>query len=195
MINYNKRNLTLISIIIAIILSISINLILMQSKEKPEKEINSSLILKTSIINPVNNENEVVEMAINQYKSNNTWKIEIPAIELDAPILEGTTKEVMRKAVGHFKETNTWEGNVCLAAHNRGYKYNYFKDINKLNIGDYIKYTNKQGTKLYKITTNEIIKETDLSYIKKTKDNRITLITCVENMPEYRQCIQAIEAI
>ena len=35
--------------------------------------------------------------------------------------------------------------------------------------------------------------ETDLSKIEETKENRITLITCVENMPEYRLCIQAEE--
>ena len=27
----------------------------------------------------------------------------------------------------------------------------------------------------------------------KTEENRITLITCVENEPEYRRCIQGIE--
>ncbi len=40
---------------------------------------------------------------------------------------------------------------------------------------------------------NKIIKQTNWEYIENTKDNRITLITCVENMYEYRRCIQAIE--
>ena len=26
-----------------------------------------------------------------------------------------------------------------------------------------------------------------------TKDNKLTLITCVENQPQYRRCIQAVE--
>ena len=39
----------------------------------------------------------------------------------------------------------------------------------------------------------EIISEEDWSYLKETEDNRITLITCVENQPKYRRCIQAIE--
>ncbi len=192
MLNYNKRNISFISLGIAIILSITINSILVNPNQ--EKEINSSLVLKTSSINPEKKEksNEIVE---NQYIKSNKWRIEIPAIKLNAPIMEGTTKETMRKAVGHFSETQKWEGNVCLAAHNRGYKYNYFQEIRKLNIGDCIKYTNEKGTKEYKVVTNEIIKETDWTYIQDTKDNRITLITCVENMPEYRQCIQAIEII
>ena len=48
-----------------------------------------------------------------------TWKLEIPAIGLMAPISEGTTQEVMRDYVGHFENTNVWSGNIGLAAHNR----------------------------------------------------------------------------
>ena len=47
------------------------------------------------------------------------WQIEIPKINLSAPIAEGTTQEVMREYVGHFEETSLWEGNIGLAAHNR----------------------------------------------------------------------------
>lgn len=200
MINYNRRNISLVSLAIAIIISITINFILVNLEGKEEKEINSSLVLKTSLINPINEEKNIIkeekdEIIGNQYKKYNKWRIEIPAIKLNAPIMEGTTKEIMRKTVGHFEETGNWDGNVCLAAHNRGYKYNYFQEIKKLNIGDCIKYTNENGTRMYQVVTNEIIKETDWKYIQETEDNRITLITCVENMPEYRQCIQAVEII
>ena len=37
------------------------------------------------------------------------------------------------------------------------------------------------------------VKELAASFDIETKENRITLITCVENMPEYRLCIQAEE--
>ena len=29
--------------------------------------------------------------------------------------------------------------------------------------------------------------------LKETEENMLTLITCVENQPEYRRCIQAVE--
>jgi LPXTG-site transpeptidase (sortase) family protein len=45
----------------------------------------------------------------------------------------------------------------------------------------------------YVVEKIEIINETDWSFLETTKDNRITLITCVEDMPELRRCIQAIE--
>ena len=34
-------------------------------------------------------------------------------------------------------------GNIALAAHNRGYKVNYFQDLKKLEIGDEIYYSYK----------------------------------------------------
>ncbi len=200
--NFNKRNLSIISILVAIIIFVSVNLVLSQLNNIKEKD-SSKIVLKTSeinsqnnvIVNEMSNEtvNETAEVIPNLYKSSSNWRIEIPAINLDAPILEGTSKEVMHKAVGHFEESQTWNGNVCLAAHNRGYKYNYFQEIKRLKVGDYIKYTNEQGTKLYQVIMNSVIEETDWRYIENTKDNRITLITCVENKPEYRQCVQAKE--
>ena len=48
---------------------------------------------------------------------------------------------------------------------------------------------------IYEVKTMEIIENTDWSYLKNTEDNRITLITCVENEPKYRRCIQGIEKI
>ena len=121
------------------------------------------------------------------------WKIEIPKIGLIAPIKEGTTQDILAVAVGHFNESNIWNGNVALAGHNRGYNCNFFQDIKNLEIGDEIIYHTEQGNRKYSVVVNRIIKQTDWSYIENTKDNRITLITCVENMYEYRRCIQAVE--
>ena len=84
-------------------------------------------------------------------------------------------------------------GNICLAAHNRGYKYNYFQEIKKLEIGDEIIYDKAQIHMKFYVMNNFIVKETDLSVIEKTKENRLTLITCEENKKEYRRCIIAKE--
>lgn len=125
----------------------------------------------------------------------NLWEIEIPKIDLIAQISEGTTEEVMNKYVGHFETTPIFNGNPCLAAHNRGYPVNYFEKLKELSKGDIVIYKTSQGTRKYKVSLITVIKDTDWSNLKNTKDNRITLITCVENQPEYRRCIQAIETI
>ena len=120
------------------------------------------------------------------------WKIEIPAISLVANISEGTDEETLNQFVGHFELTPTKEGNVCLAAHNRGYKVNYFKNLKSLNEGAEIIYTNGEFAKTYIVNMNIKISETDWSYLENSNQNKITLITCIENEPEYRRCVQAI---
>lgn len=133
------------------------------------------------------------ETLINSRNITTNWRIEIPKINVNAPIKSGTTQDVLAVAVGHFKESSKWNGNVALAGHNRGYNCNFFQNIKKLEMGDKIIYHTDQGTREYKVVLNKIIKQTDWTYIEDTEDNRITLITCVENMYEYRRCIQAIE--
>ena len=194
--NYSKRKGIFVSIIISLVIWISLNFILIQFNENQKKEENISLVLKTSQINPIKENVEenikIDEVIENQYKRNE-WRIFISKINLDAPILEGTTQEILRRGVGHFTSTSKWDGNVVLAAHNRGYKYNFFQEIKRLEIGDTIEYQTEQGKRTYKVFEKEKIKETDLSILENTKENQITLITCVENMPEYRLCIQAKE--
>ena len=194
--NYSKRKGIIVSIIISLVIWMSLNFILIQFNENQKKEVNTTLVLKTSQINSIK-ENVEVNMEIdevvkNQYK-NNKWRIFISKINLDAPILEGTTGEILRRGVGHFSSTSKWDGNVALAAHNRGYKYNFFQEIKRLEVGDIIEYQTEQGKRTYQVTRKDEIEETDLSCLENTKENKLTLITCIENMPEYRLCIQAIE--
>ena len=102
-------------------------------------------------------------------------------------------KDVLENYVGHFNESPLDKGNICLAAHNRGYKNNYFNRIKELKEGDEIKYVYKNIERTYEVTKQEIIKNTDWENLENTEENKITLITCVENEPDYRRCIQGIE--
>lgn len=128
-----------------------------------------------------------------EIKQTENWQIEIPKISLIANIQEGTSKEILSKYVGHFTTTQREIGNVGLAAHNRGYEVNYFKNLKLLKEGDEIKYKYNGIEKIYEVEKCRIIKDTEWKYLKNTEDNRLTLITCVENQPEYRRCIQAVE--
>lgn len=123
------------------------------------------------------------------------WRIEIPKIKLNAPILEGTDPNVLRKAVGHFENTGITSGNICLAAHNRGYKYNFFQEIKNLRIGNEIIYIVNDKKIMFSVTLNKVIKEWDLSVLENTNENQLTLITCEENRKEYRRCIIAEEIL
>ncbi len=126
-------------------------------------------------------------------EKNEIWQIEIPKISLIANIAEGTTKEILNQYVGHFENTSVEHGNIGLAAHNRGYEVNYFANLKQLKEGDEVKYTHNDFQKIYLVEKCKIIKDTDWDVLNETEENMLTLITCVENEPEYRRCIQAIE--
>ena len=200
MFSYNRKEIVILSIVICIIVCIFINICLIYfQKNLSQKNIETqTLVLKISKIAPIKEEiiNQVDSVikekeSTNIYLSNN-WRILIPKINLNAPILEGVTNENMRKGVTHFESSSKWDGNICLAAHNRGYKYNYFQEIHTLEKGDIIIYQNENNEQReYEVEINKQIQETDWSYLQETKENKITLITCLRNMPEYRICIQA----
>ena len=120
------------------------------------------------------------------------WCLEIEKIGLIAEIQEGTNEEVLDDYIGHFSSTPVKIGNIGLAAHNRGYKNNYFSKLKELEIGDKINYYINGNKFVYEVKEILIIHETDWSTLENTEDNRITMITCIENREKYRLCVQAV---
>lgn len=165
------------------------------SQFKIETEINENIMEENEEFIEVTNFEQIqaLEAEKEEAKEKEIWQIEIPNISLIANIAEGTTKEILNQYVGHFKETQKENGNIGLAAHNRGYEVNYFQNLKLLKEGDEIKYKHNEFEKIYEVEKNRIIKDTDWGYLENTEENRLTLITCVENEPEYRRCIQAVE--
>ena len=211
MISYTKRYVNIVSLTIAILVYIFLiktNLLL--QKNEFEKYLISNIFKRSTVIvelnsnninqdtkedSEVQNNNSIIQTEEN-FKiatEESNWKIKIPKISLEASISEGTGKEVMDKYVGHFEETSKKSGNIGLAAHNRGYAVNYFARIKELKEGDEIIYKYNDFEKTYTVIENKIIKDTDWEDLEETEENKITLITCVENEPEYRRCIQGIE--
>lgn len=84
---------------------------------------------------------------------------------------------------------------MCLAAHNRGYKVNYFARIKELKQGDEIYYTYNNLKKTYIVKEEKIIEDTDWELLRNTEENILTLITCMENIPNQRRCVIAIEKL
>ena len=165
-----------------------------KAEEQNENEENVNKVVQENQQQDKKQEESETQRDVIKAYEKSKWRIEIPRLNLNVHILEGTTSDVLLKAVGHFESTSSWNGNVGLAAHNRGYNCNFFQNIKNLKEGDEIIYYTSQGKRVYKVTTNKIIQETNWDYLQKTEDNRITLITCEENRKTYRRCVQAIEA-
>lgn len=126
------------------------------------------------------------------YKGGYLGTLKIPAIDLTVKIYQGTGSDTLKKGAGHFPNTSIWNGNVSLAAHNRGAN-SYFGEIHTLENGDRITLTTKEGTRTYAVTSVAKISETDNSMLESTSENCITLFTCVRDQREYRWCVRAVE--
>lgn len=119
--------------------------------------------------------------------------LKIEKIGLEAPIKEGSDSEVLKEYIGHIEESSIFDGNVGLAAHNRGNEFSYFSKLNELSEGDYVEYKTNYGTRVYKVETIKVILETDWTMLANSKENKLTMITCINNRPTQRLCVQAVE--
>ena len=149
--------------------------------------------------NTKDNENKTIEeqvvdtLSIDKTDKNIIGYITIEELGIiKAPIADGTDNKTIGKYVGHFENSSYLEGNVCLCSHNRGSKAAFFENLKNIKKGLKIEYTTKYETKTY--ITDEIkeIEETDFSVLEPTKDNRITLITCIANQRAKRLCVIGI---
>ena len=121
-------------------------------------------------------------------------KISIPDIDLqEKNIYEGTDLEILAIGIGHFTNTSICNGNVGLASHNSGGKGDEFKNLKNIKVGSKILYQTQYGEKTYLVETIKEISDEDWSYLSETKDNRITLLTCISGKPNSRLCVQGKE--
>lgn len=183
----SKIVLTILFVFV-IFISVSIHHINRNITETKQIKIANNIINKRQ-----NNEIEIATNDELEVNDNIIGTLEIPKLELIAPIQEGTSDEILKEAVGHFKESSFWNGNVALASHNRSRYAHYFEIIHNLKNGDEIIYKTKMGEKRYSVYENKTIDSTDWSVIENTKENVLTLITCVKNNKDKRLCIRAKE--
>ena len=107
--------------------------------------------------------------------------IEIEALELKYPIVEGADSKQLAYGIGHIPDTAAVgsKGNCVLAGH-RGSRYGtYFKYLNRLTEGDVVKITDKEGNvHLYEVVSSEVVGPYD-NFVKAQGDKtELTLLTC-----------------
>jgi len=120
----------------------------------------------------------------------------IPDIGLSVRVYDGEDEmELMERGVAHFRHTSAWDGNVGLSAHNINLDGTpgYFLNIHTLQPGAIIRYETALGTREYRVETVKEISEMDWSWLNRTQDNRISMITCITGKPAMRLAVQAVE--
>lgn len=206
-INFNKRNLNIISFFISLIIFILIitflnflktNFILSKNSffSYEIKELNSKNNNVKYESNKDNNTSETLQLS-----EILTWNLEIEKINLNAKISEGIDESILKNSIGHYPNTDLIDGKVALKAYNIGENYNFFANLKELEIGDQINYIVNQEKYTYKVISNKIIAQESekklldntLQQNESSQENNdiIILITYVKDLPEKLRCVIA----
>lgn len=107
--------------------------------------------------------------------------IEIEALELEYPVVEGADSKQLAYGIGHIPDTAAI-GNIgnCVLAGHRGSRYGtYFKYLNRLSAGNPVKVMDKEGNVyLYEVVSWEVVGPYDNSVKAQGEETELTLLTC-----------------
>ncbi|HUE98151.1 MAG TPA: class D sortase [Anaerolineales bacterium] len=106
-------------------------------------------------------------------------RIQIPAINIDAPVVQGDGWEQLKKGVGqNVGSANPGQnGNVVLSAHNDVYG-ELFRYLDKLAAGDQVILYTQQRQYVYVVDRTAIVEPTAVEVMASTGSPTVTLISC-----------------
>ncbi len=105
--------------------------------------------------------------------------IEIPAIDVDAYVLEGTDAKTLDQGPGHYPGTPLpgQPGNAAIAGHRTMYGH-VFHDLDKLTEGDRIITGTADAVTTYEVIEILVVDDSQTEVVAPTEDERLTLTTC-----------------
>jgi sortase A len=117
-------------------------------------------------------------------------RIQIPAIGVDAPVVQGDGEEQLKKGVGqnHSSANPGKVGNVILAAHNDVYG-EIFRDLDQLKAGDEIIIHTNQRAYTYVVVNTTVVEPTYVQVMDQTSDPAVTLISCYPYLVDNQRIV------
>jgi sortase A len=105
--------------------------------------------------------------------------IDIPKIDLNMVVVEGTGTAQLQQGPGHYPGTPLpgQQGNVAIAGHRTTYLHPFY-NLNELVPGDSILLTSVQGEFLYQMTSSQVVSPSDVAVVDDTTSPQLTLTTC-----------------
>jgi sortase A len=103
-------------------------------------------------------------------------EVNISRIGMRAVISQGESDAVLRMGAGHLADT-PWPGqpgNVVIAGH----RDTIFRPLRNVRAGDLVDVTTETRVAHYRVVSTGVVSPTDLSVLKPSDDNTLTLITC-----------------
>jgi sortase A len=117
-------------------------------------------------------------------------RIQIPAIKIDAPVVQGDGWEQLKKGVGQNVGTANpgQTGNVVLSAHNDVYG-ELFRDLDKLAAGDQVILYTQQRQYVYVVDRTAIVEPTAVEVMASTGSPTVTLISCYPYLVDKQRIV------
>jgi sortase A len=117
-------------------------------------------------------------------------RIEIPSINIDAPVVQGDGWEQLKKGVAqHIGSSNPGQaGNVVLSAHNDVYG-ELFRNLDRLQPGDVVKLFTAQRQYQYVVDRTQIVEPTAVEVMASTGAPTVTLISCYPYLVDKQRIV------
>jgi sortase A len=117
-------------------------------------------------------------------------RIEIPALKVDAPVVQGDGWEQLKKGVAqHIGSSDPGEsGNVVLSAHDDVYG-ELFRQLDKLQAGDRVMLYTQQRQYIYIVDRTEIVEPTAVEVMASTGAPTVTLISCYPYLVDKQRIV------
>lgn len=117
-------------------------------------------------------------------------RIQIPAINIDAPVVQGDGWEQLKKGVAqHLGSADPGRaGNMVLSAHNDVFG-ELFRYLDRLENGDeVIVYTNQRAY-VYKVINTQLVEPTQVEVMAATQEPIVTLISCYPYLVDNQRIV------
>jgi sortase A len=117
-------------------------------------------------------------------------RIQIPAINIDAPIVQGDGWEQLKKGVGqNVGSANPGQnGNMVLSAHNDVYG-EIFRYLDRLAAGDQVVVYTQQRQYVYVVDRTAIVEPTAVEVMASTGSPTVTLISCYPYLVDKQRIV------
>lgn len=117
-------------------------------------------------------------------------RIQIPAIEIDAPVVQGDGWEQLKKGVGqNVGSANPGQnGNVILSAHNDVYG-ELFRYLDQLAPGDQVILYTQQRQYVYIVDRTAVVEPTAVEVMASTGSPTVTLISCYPYLVDKQRIV------
>ncbi len=117
-------------------------------------------------------------------------RVGIPAINVDAPVVQGDDWEALKTGVGLNAASGIpgKAGNVILSGHNDIFGQ-VFRDLDKLQPGDEIMLLTEKNAYTYIVAGTQVVQPSQVEVMRQTEDSTLTLISCYPYLVDTQRIV------